>query len=113
MEAMSRTAEPKIRVVGTHEAAEILGVSRQRIYALERASTAPGAREPKFPRPLARLRATPVWDADELERWNEARARRRTSRPQAQEPPTSREEALRAIEALGQQAELHGVDDDE
>lgn len=98
MEAMSSAAEPKIRVVGTHEAAEVLGVSRQRVYALERASTAPGAREPKFPRPLARLRATPVWDADELERWNEERRSRRGVKRSSQAP--SLEDALRAIEVL-------------
>jgi hypothetical protein len=57
------------------------------------------------------LRCGPIWDAAELERWNEARPRR-TNRPQAQASPTSLEEALRAIETLGQRPAPTDVSDD-
>lgn len=49
------------RLAGTHEVAELLGVSRQRVHQL--------AAEPGFPSPIARLSAGDVWDVRHIEAW--------------------------------------------
>jgi predicted DNA-binding transcriptional regulator AlpA len=69
------------RLVGLAEAAELFGVSKRTAsrYALRS----------DFPRPVARLRAGPIWLEDDLRSWAEldrpvARGRpRRTARQQA------------------------------
>lgn len=54
--------------VGVGEAAEILGVSKQRVHQLTRA--------PGFPQPVMRLKATPVWLRDEVLRFQQNRSLR-------------------------------------
>jgi len=65
-------AEPGPQYVGVAEIAEILGVSKQRVYELRR--------RPDFPKPLVELAAGPVWNRVSLtnfiEGWN-----RRPGRP--------------------------------
>jgi hypothetical protein len=59
-------------LVGLAEVAEILGVrSRQHAHNL--------TRDPTFPEPVERLRATPVWVRTDVVAW--ARARRRRQSP--------------------------------
>lgn len=53
-------------LVGVREAAEILGVSKQRVSQLSQSAG--------FPSPIARLHATPVWVADHLRTFAAARA---------------------------------------
>jgi hypothetical protein len=55
--------------VGVGEAAELLGVSKQRVHQLARTSS--------FPPPIFRLRATPVWREADVLRFANHRARRR------------------------------------
>lgn len=50
-----------MQVVGVHEVAQILGVSRQYVHVL--------ASRPDFPRPLAVLKAGKVWRLRDIERW--------------------------------------------
>jgi predicted DNA-binding transcriptional regulator AlpA len=86
------TGPLRIRLAGAQEAARIIGTSRQRVYALDKASASPRTRHP-LPRPISRLAATPVWDADELERWKAERLCRRVDAQPApvddetEEPP--------------------------
>lgn len=54
-------------LVGAAEIAEMLGLTRQRVYQL--------AREPGFPAPVAELTAGKVWRRIDVERW--ARRNRR------------------------------------
>lgn len=56
-------------LVGVVEAATILQVSKQRVAQL--------SRRPGFPQPLDRLRATPVWRADEIRTYERARRKAR------------------------------------
>lgn len=49
-------------LMGTHEIAELLGVSRQRVDELARTDDA-------FPEPAARLKAGRVWNRADVERW--------------------------------------------
>lgn len=65
-------------LVGTHEIAEILGVSRQRVDVLARSSAS-------FPSPAATIAAGRIWLRKEVEDW--ASATGRLSRP---EPRRSR-----------------------
>src|SRR5947207_937446 len=67
-----RTHEQLPELVGLAEVAEILGKSRRQAIRLVVRSD--------FPAPVARLRATPVWRKDEVERWGE-RAPLRRRRP--------------------------------
>ena len=55
-------------MVGVGEAAEILGVSKQRVHQLTRAAG--------FPQPVMRLRATPVWLRSEVLRFQQNRSLR-------------------------------------
>jgi hypothetical protein len=56
------------RLAGVHEAAELLGLTKQRLSQL--------ARDPTFPAALALLHSGPVWDLSDLE----AEAARRRQR---------------------------------
>jgi hypothetical protein len=47
------------KLAGMHEAANILGVSGARVDQLMKA-------DPAFPKPIARLRSTPVWVVADL-----------------------------------------------
>jgi predicted DNA-binding transcriptional regulator AlpA len=62
-------------LVGLAEVAEILGVrSRQHAHNL--------TRDPTFPKPVTRLKATPVWTKREVVAWAKRRRRvARTPRP--------------------------------
>jgi predicted DNA-binding transcriptional regulator AlpA len=48
-------------VVGAHEIAEMLGISRQRVNQM--------ARERGFPKPFGRLRMGDVWRRNVIEQW--------------------------------------------
>lgn len=50
------------RLVGVHEVAAILGVTRQRVIALVHD-------KPGFPEPLTRLACGPVWASADIEEW--------------------------------------------
>jgi prophage regulatory protein len=54
-----------MRLAGIREAAEILGVSRQRVNQLERLKG--------FPKPLDRIAAGPVWRRADVEKWAKRR----------------------------------------
>jgi predicted DNA-binding transcriptional regulator AlpA len=56
-------------LAGVHEVAELLGVSRQRVYKLME-------QRPDFPTPTAVLRGGSVWEAAEIVRWAAANPRR-------------------------------------
>lgn len=62
-----------LELVGKHEVAEILGVSRQRVDQL--------ADRADFPRPLAALRAGRIWRRDSIERWQRKTGDRPPGRP--------------------------------
>lgn len=63
-ELRRQNAAPTLpELVGVGEVAELLGVSRQRASGL--------ARSPSFPRPLAELKAGPVWARMAVERFAE------------------------------------------
>lgn len=49
------------RLVGVHEIAEVLGVSKQRVHQL--------AAVADFPRPVAVLNAGSIWDHADIDRW--------------------------------------------
>lgn len=54
------------QVVGTHEIAELLGVTRSRVNQM--------ARERGFPKPLGVLRMGKVWRRSDIEGWIRKRA---------------------------------------
>jgi len=54
--------------VGVGEAAELLGVSKQRVHQLTHA--------PGFPKPVMRLKATPIWLRDEVVHFQQTRSTR-------------------------------------
>jgi predicted DNA-binding transcriptional regulator AlpA len=54
-------------LVGPHEIATMLGVSRQRVYQL--------VTRPDFPRPEARLKQGTVWRTEEVQQWAERTGR--------------------------------------
>lgn len=64
----------ELRLLGLAEVADCLGVSRQRVYQLHRD-------HPLFPVPVAELRATKVWLAEDIEQfmkdWDRRPGRRR------------------------------------
>lgn len=49
-------------LMGFAEIADLLGVSRQRVTQLR-------ASDPTFPKPVSVLRATPVWESADIEKW--------------------------------------------
>ncbi|WP_460871842.1 helix-turn-helix transcriptional regulator [Nocardioides pakistanensis] len=58
---------PVPALVGTHEIAAMLGVSRQRVLQL--------AATDGFPAPVARLKAGNIWVKADIEEWAETRRR--------------------------------------
>ncbi len=60
--------------LGVAEVAELLGVSRQRVYQLRVAY-------PDFPVPVAELTSGPVWHESELLAWQSQHPDRRSGRP--------------------------------
>lgn len=58
-----------IRLMGFAEAAEALGIKRQRVYQL-------AVTHKKFPEPVAHLMATRVWLAEDIEKFGQAWDRR-------------------------------------
>lgn len=56
-----------VNLVGLHEVAEMLGVSRQRADQL--------ARERDFPKPVADIKAGRIWREADIEKWKEKRGR--------------------------------------
>lgn len=50
-----------LQLMGTHEIAQLLGVSRQRADQL--------GRQEGFPRPVAELKGGRIWKRTEIERW--------------------------------------------
>lgn len=48
-------------VVGAHEIAEMLGVTKQRVHQL--------AKTPGFPSPIAHLQAGTIWNTDDIGEW--------------------------------------------
>lgn len=69
-----RPATPRGGLAGRAEAAEILGVSPQRVNQLR-------DEHADFPRPVDDLKSGPVWDRAELEAFNRGWDRKRTGRP--------------------------------
>jgi hypothetical protein len=63
-----RPATPRGGLSGVAEAAELLGVTRQRLADIRKL--------PAFPRPVAGLKAGPVWDTAEIERFERGWDRR-------------------------------------
>lgn len=61
--------DPLPSCIGVGEAAEILGVSKQRVHQL--------TRESGFPKPVFRLKATPVWRETDVRRLAQQRAKLR------------------------------------
>lgn len=55
----------KLALMGLHEIAELLGVSRQRADQL--------ARQRDFPEPAAEIRAGRIWLRADVERWRDAK----------------------------------------
>ena len=71
--------EPQPRdLVGSAEAALLLGVSRQRVGQL--------VERPDFPAPIARLSAGPVWTRISIEAFNQSWTRKITGRPRKAKP---------------------------
>jgi predicted DNA-binding transcriptional regulator AlpA len=66
--------------LGAQELADKLGVSRQRVYALQKAYD-------DFPAPAAQLRSGPVWHTADVEAWMTARTPRKGGRPPADKSP--------------------------
>jgi hypothetical protein len=64
--------EERFPVVGAYEASKILGVNRQRVYALAAGRHKPRTRFP-FPPPCAELRQGVVWWREDVERWKAER----------------------------------------
>jgi predicted DNA-binding transcriptional regulator AlpA len=66
---LSESEAPPIgqEFVGVGEAAEILGVTKQRVHQL--------TKRPDFPMPVFRLKATPVWSESEIREYQARRAR--------------------------------------
>jgi predicted DNA-binding transcriptional regulator AlpA len=60
-------------LVGLAEVAELIGKSRRQAIRW--------TARPDFPKPIVRLRATPVWLRADVERWQQAAALRRPRRP--------------------------------
>lgn len=60
-------------LIGVAELSDLLGVTRSRVVQLR-------ARD-DFPRPVFRLRATPVWSRAEVNTWADARETRRVATP--------------------------------
>lgn len=56
---MSDTHVEITNICGTGEAADVLGVSKQRIHSLRK--------HPKFPTPIHNISASPLWDKRDLE----------------------------------------------
>lgn len=56
-------------LAGAHEVAQMLGVSRQRVFQL--------AARDDFPRPVAVLKATRVWRTEDVLAWQREREGRR------------------------------------
>lgn len=54
-------------LMGVAEIAELLGVSRQRVHQLSKASG--------FPAPIAELSAGAIWEREAVERWARATGR--------------------------------------
>lgn len=54
-------ASANVDLVGTSEIADLLGVSRQRVFQL--------SLEPHFPAPVASLTAGKFWRRSDVERW--------------------------------------------
>lgn len=69
-----RPSTPRGGLAGVAEVAEILGVSRARVYQLAKD-------HPDFPDPVADLAAGPVWDRAEVEAFERNWGRKRTGRP--------------------------------
>jgi len=55
-------------LVGAHEIAELLGISRQRVDAIARSHD-------DFPAPVAELAAGRIWKREEIVRWARATGR--------------------------------------
>jgi predicted DNA-binding transcriptional regulator AlpA len=66
--------------LGVQELAGKLEVSRQRVYALQKAYD-------DFPAPAAHLRSGPVWHTADVEDWMAARIPRKGGRPPADKTP--------------------------
>ena len=76
---VSEQKSPQPRdLVGTSEAAVLLGVSRQRIGQL--------AERPDFPAPIARLSAGPVWTRTSIDAFDQSWSRKITGRPRKPAP---------------------------
>lgn len=64
----AETFRPGAGFAGAAEAADLLGVSRQRLADIRK--------QPAFPQPVADLKAGPVWDRAEIERFTRGWDRR-------------------------------------
>lgn len=64
---MTLAVSAPMKLMGLHEVAELLGVSRQRADQL--------VRERDFPRPVAELKAGRIWRTGDVEKWKEKRGR--------------------------------------
>jgi predicted DNA-binding transcriptional regulator AlpA len=75
--------------VGVHELAELLGISRQRVYVLQKTYD-------DFPEPAAQLRSGPVWHRGDVETWEKTRIVKTGGRPPAARPDTGGQQTQQA-----------------
>jgi predicted DNA-binding transcriptional regulator AlpA len=75
--------------LGVQELAELLGISRQRVYALQKTYE-------DFPPPAAQLRSGPVWHTSDVETWEKTRTVKTGGRPPGPRPDTGEQQAQQA-----------------
>ena len=74
---MSTISSQDIRLGGISEIAHELGLSRQRVSQLRES--------PSFPVPIGEISAGPIWDLNDVARWNTSGLRRSPGRPRNQD----------------------------
>ncbi|MCQ3807492.1 MAG: serine/threonine-protein kinase [Acidimicrobiaceae bacterium] len=75
---MSIISSQDIRLGGVSEIAQELGLSRQRVSQLRES--------PGFPAAIGEISAGPIWDLNDVARWNTSGLRRSSGRPSNQDP---------------------------
>jgi predicted DNA-binding transcriptional regulator AlpA len=75
--------------LGVQELADLLGISRQRVYALQKTYD-------DFPAPAAQLRSGPVWHSSDVETWKRTRTVKTGGRPPTARPDTGEQQTQQA-----------------
>jgi predicted DNA-binding transcriptional regulator AlpA len=75
--------------LGVQELAELLGISRQRVYVLQKTYD-------DFPAPAAQLRSGPVWHTRDVETWVKTRTVKPGGRPAPAHPGTGQQKGQQA-----------------